>query len=206
MDRKALFDAVRPHAPGGKLKPDWVPMIDALADAMGLPRATDAPGDPDPELIAALKKDEGLRLKAYPDPLSPRAKTGKGSGAPWTIGYGRARGIQEGQVITEATAEAWLIEDAREHNRVIHAALPWLRRIDPVRRRVIENMHFNMGWDDPKTPQREGLSGFVNTLAHVEAGRYAQAAAGMRASLWAKQVKGRAERLAREMETGRAAQ
>ncbi len=206
MDRKALFDAVRPHAPGGKLKPDWVPMIDALADAMGLPRADDAPGDPDPELIAALKKDEGLRLKAYPDPLSPRAKTGKGSGGPWTIGYGRARGIQEGQVITEATAEAWLIEDAREHNRVIHAALPWLRHLDPVRRRVIENMHFNMGWDDPKTPQREGLSGFVNTLAHVEAGRYAQAAAGMRASLWAKQVKGRAERLAREMETGRAAQ
>jgi len=206
MDRKALFDAVRPHAPGGKLKPDWVPMIDALADAMGLPRAADAPGDPDPELIAALKNDEGLRLKAYPDPLSPRAKTGKGSGAPWTIGYGRARGIQEGQVITEATAEAWLIEDAREHNRVIHAALPWLKRLDPVRRRVIENMHFNMGWDNPKTPQREGLSGFVNTLAHVEAGRYAQAAAGMRASLWAKQVKGRAERLAREMETGRAAQ
>ena len=206
MDRKALFDAVRPHAPGGKLKPDWVPMIDALADAMGLPRAADAPGDPDPELIAALKKDEGLRLKAYPDPLSPRAKTGKGSGAPWTIGYGRARGIQEGQVITEATAEAWLIEDAREHNRVIHAALPWLKRLDPVRRRVIENMHFNMGWDNPKTPQREGLSGFVNTLAHVEAGRYAQAAAGMRASLWARQVKGRAVRLAREMETGRVAQ
>lgn len=206
MDRKALFDAVRPHAPGGKLKPDWVPMIDALADAMGLSRAADAPGDPDPELIAALKKDEGLRLKAYPDPLSPRAKTGKGSGAPWTIGYGRARGIQEGQVITEATAEAWLIEDAREHNRVIHAALPWLRSLDPVRRRVIENMHFNMGWDDPKTPQREGLSSFVNTLAHVEAGRFAQAAAGMRASLWAKQVKVRAERLAREMETGRAAQ
>ncbi|MGE7199686.1 hypothetical protein [Brevundimonas naejangsanensis] len=29
MDRKALFDAVRLHAPGGKLKPDWVPMIDA---------------------------------------------------------------------------------------------------------------------------------------------------------------------------------
>ena len=157
MDRKALFDAVRPYAPGGKLKPEWVPMIDALADAMGLPRAAGGPGDPDPELIAALKKDEGLRLTAYPDPLSPRAKTGMGSGAPWTIGYGRARGIQEGQRITAATAEAWLIEDAREHNAVIHAALPWLKRLDPVRRRVVENMHFNMGWDDPKTPQREAM-------------------------------------------------
>src|SRR5690606_7039240 len=37
MDRKALFDAVRPFAPGGRLKADWVPMIDALADAFGLP-------------------------------------------------------------------------------------------------------------------------------------------------------------------------
>lgn len=206
MDRKALFDAVRPYAPGAKLKPEWVPMIDALADAMGMPRAAGGPGAPDLDLIAALKTDEGLRLTAYPDPLSPRAKTGKGSGAPWTIGYGRARGIQEGLRITAATAEAWLIEDAREHNLVIHAALPWLKRLDPVRRRVVENMHFNMGWDDPKTLAFEGLSGFKSTLGHIEAGRYAQAAAGMRGSLWAKQVKGRSVRLAREMETGRIAQ
>lgn len=217
MDRKALFEAVRPHAPGGKIKPEWVPMIDALADAMGLDQEPGAPGDPDPELIAALKVDEGLRLQAYPDPLSPRAKAlalplarrpanwKSLSGAPWTIGYGRARGISEGQIITAATAEAWLIEDARDHNRVIHAALPWLRALDPVRRRVIENMHFNMGWDNPKTPEKEGLSGFVNTLAHVQGGRYAQAAAGMRASLWARQVKGRATRLALEMELGRVA-
>lgn len=205
MDRTAMFDALRPFAPGGKLKPEWVPQIDALADLFGLPRSAGAPGDPDPELIEALKLDEGLRLKAYPDPLSPRAKTGRGSGAPWTIGYGRAHGISEGQTITAATAEAWLIEDVRDHNAVIHAALPWLRQLDPVRRRVVENMHFNMGWDNPKTPAREGLSGFVNTLAHIQAGRYAQAAAGMRASLWAKQVKGRAVRLALEMETGRVA-
>lgn len=203
MDRTAMFDALRPFAPGGKLKPEWVPDINALADKFGLPRSEGSPGDPDPELIVALKTDEGLRLKAYPDPLSPRARTGKGSGAPWTIGYGRAHGISEGQIITPATAEAWLVEDARDHNAVIHTALPWLRNLDPVRRRVVENMHFNMGWDNPKTPEREGLSGFVNTLAHIQAGRYAQAAAGMRASLWAKQVKGRAVRLALEMETGR---
>jgi len=204
MDRSALFDALRPFAPNGKLKPEWVPLIDQVADAMGLAAAAGSVGDPDPELIAALKADEGLRLMAYPDPLSPRAKTGKGSGSPWTIGYGRARGIQEGQTITSATAEAWLVEDARAHNAVVHAALPWLRQLDPVRRRVIENMHFNMGWDDPKTRGLEGLSQFVNTLAHVKAGRYAEAAAGMRASLWAKQVKGRAVRLARELELGRA--
>lgn len=205
MSRTALFDAVRPFAPGRKLTPEMVPLIDAVADAFGLASATASNlGRPDPELIAALKKDEGLRLKAYPDPLSPRAKTGRGSGAPWTIGYGRARGIVEGQTITAATAEAWLIEDAAAHNAIIHAALPWLRSLDPVRRRVVENMHFNMGWDNPKTPGLEGLAQFRNTLAAIQAGRWADAAAGMRASLWAKQVKGRAVRLAREMETGRA--
>lgn len=64
--------------------------------------------------------------------------------------------------------EAWLIEGVRSHNAVVHAALPWLRQLDPLRRRVIENTHFNMGWDNPKTPEKEGLSGFMNTLAHVQ--------------------------------------
>lgn len=164
MDRKTLFDAVRPYTPGAKLHPEWVPMIDAQADAMGLLRAAGGPGEPDPEPIAALKKDEGLRLAAYPDPLSPRARSGMGSGAPWTIGYGRARGIQEGQRITAATAEAWLMEDAHERKVVIHAALPWLKRLDPIRCRVVENMHFNMGWDNPTTPAVEGLAQFKNTI------------------------------------------
>lgn len=59
MDRKALFDAVRPFAPGAKLRPELVAMIDALAAAMGLPCAAGAQGDPDPERIAALQADEG---------------------------------------------------------------------------------------------------------------------------------------------------
>lgn len=198
-DNARLFDAIRTIKGAPLTQGD----VDLVNGALGV-GVNIVVGEPDRELIAALKKDEGLRLRAYPDPLSPRAKTGKGSGAPWTAGYGRAHGIVEGQVIDEATAERWLIEDAREHNMTIHDALPWLRGIDPVRRRVIENMHFNMGWDNPKTPQFEGLSGFKNTLEAVRTGRYQQASAGMLASLWAKQVKGRAVRLAQEMATGRA--
>lgn len=91
MDRTAMFDALRPFAPGGKLKPEWVPHIDAVADLFGLPRSG-SPTDPDPKLIAALKLDEGLRLKAYPDPLSPRAKTGKGSGP-------RGRSVMDGRAV-----------------------------------------------------------------------------------------------------------
>lgn len=180
---KALFDAIR-EIKGAPLTQAEVDRINRLLQ----PQTT----GPDPELIEALKVDEGLRLKAYKDTVGV-----------WTVGYGRAH-VPAGTVITREQAEAWLIEDIISHNRTIHAALPWLKNLDPVRRRVVENMHFNMGWDNPKTPELEGLSSFKNTLAHIQAGQWEKAAAGMRGSLWAKQVKGRAQRLAREMETGKA--
>lgn len=53
--------------------------------------------------LDALKRHEGLRLHAYPDPAT--------GGEPWTIGYGRAHGITQGQQITADTAEQFLRED-----------------------------------------------------------------------------------------------
>lgn len=53
--------------------------------------------------LEALKRHEGLRLHAYPDPAS--------GGEPWTIGYGRAHGVSKGQQITEQQAEQFLRED-----------------------------------------------------------------------------------------------
>lgn len=46
---------------------------------------------------------EGLSLIAYADP-------GTG-GAPYTLGYGRAHGINPGDVCTQTQAEQWLMED-----------------------------------------------------------------------------------------------
>ncbi|WP_436356932.1 glycoside hydrolase family protein [Brevundimonas sp. CEF1] len=179
MDRKALFDAVRPFAPGGKLLPAHVPLIDAVADAFGLGGQIEV----DSQLIADLKRDEGLRLKAYKDTVGV-----------WTIGYGHAH-VQPGTVWTEAQADTALRQDVLEHNAELAAALPWIAGLDPVRRRVLQNMAFNLGV--------KGLLGFKNTLAMVQAGDYAGASRGMLASLWAKQVKGRAVRLAEQMRTGR---
>lgn len=179
MDRKALFDAVRPFAPGGNLLPAHVPLIDAVADAFGLSDLDTI----DPTLIADLKRDEGLRLKAYKDTVGV-----------WTIGYGRAH-VAPGTVWTQAQAEAALIEDVRKHNAELAAALPWIGNLDLVRRRVLQNMAFNLGL--------KGLLGFKNTLGMVKDGDYEGAARGMMNSLWAKQVKGRAVRLAEQMRTGR---
>lgn len=142
----------------------------------------DNPGTVDPILIADLKRDEGLRLKAYKDTVGV-----------WTVGYGHAH-VAPGTVWTQERAEAALIEDVKKHNAELAKALPWVSGLDPVRRRVLQNMAFNLGV--------KGLLGFKNTLAMVQSGDYAGAARGMLNSLWAKQVKGRAVRLAEQMRTG----
>lgn len=53
--------------------------------------------------LSLIRKFEGLRLKAYRDPVGI-----------WTIGYGTTAGVVGGMVITEAQAEALLLEEA-EH-------------------------------------------------------------------------------------------
>lgn len=53
-----------------------------------------------------IKRHEGLRLKAYPDPAS--------GGDPWTIGYGSTRNVHKGMVITLEEAEHRLDDDMAE--------------------------------------------------------------------------------------------
>lgn len=186
MTRTDLFAAIRPFAPGQKFSQEQVAMIDALADGFGLKAdaistATTGNG-PDAELIAQLKIDEGCRLTAYKDTVGV-----------WTVGYGHAH-VQPGTVWTQAQAEAQLIADVAEHNDKLADALPWVAKLDPVRRRVLQNMAFNLGI--------AGLLGFKNTLEYVRTGQYDLAAQNMLASKWAKQVGQRAVRLAKQMRTG----
>ena len=60
-------------------------------------------------------------------------------------------------------------------------------------------MVFNMGLGRPGV---SGLLSFRNTLELIKNGDYAAASKGMLASKWAKQVKNRALRLARQMDAG----
>lgn len=75
------------------------------------------------------------------------------------------------------------------------AALPWFGTLDEVRQAVLIDMGFNLGVD--------GLLKFRNTLKFVQNGDYAQAARNMEQSLWYKQVKSRAVRLVKMMESGK---
>ena len=136
----------------------------------------------EPELIYQIKQDEGLRLTAYQDTLGN-----------WTIGYGHTPAT-EGEVWTLAQAEEALALDLDEAADELDKALPWAESMGVVRWSVFVNMAYNMGI--------EHLLGFHDTLAAAQRGDWDATAAGMLDSLWAKQVGGRAVRLAQQMRTG----
>ena len=108
-----------------------------------------------------------------------------------TIGYGRNL---DDCGITQRDAEQMLREDVEDARTALLTALPWFRRLDPVRRAVLVDMAFNLG--------PAGLLKFGRTLSAVEQGDYETAAVEMLDSKWAGQVGQRATRLAEMMRTG----
>lgn len=130
-------------------------------------------------LVDELIRDEGFRTKPYQD-----------TGGVWTVGVGRnltGKGLSSEEVLL------LLGHDIDEAIRDL-ATFPWFAELDPVRQRVVTNMRFNLG------PTR--FRSFKRMLAALAAGDYAAAANSMRQSLWAAQVKTRATRLIRMMQTG----
>jgi lysozyme len=138
-------------------------------------------------LISDLKRDEGLRSEAYPDPLS--------GGDPWTIGYGHTGPeVHAGLIWNEEQCESALLEDIVEHEEGLDTEIPWWRGLDDLRQDVLSNMAFNLGVG--------GRLGFPAMLAATQAGDYATAADEMLDSQWADQVGQRAIRLSDQMRTG----
>lgn len=88
-----------------------------------------------------------------------------------------------------------LVNDIKKVEDGLDKLIPWWRNLDVIRQRVLIDMAFNMGI--------QGLMQFKNTLNFIKTGQYAKAADNMLLSLWAKQVKGRADRLANMMRTGK---
>ena len=134
------------------------------------------------ELVDQIKRQEGLRLTAYVDTLGNRS-----------IGYGHTPAFP-GQMITEAEAEALLMQDLNAAQTDLLTALPWCFSLSVPRYCVLWNMTFNMGIGH--------LLEFRLMLAAVREANYPEAAKQMMNSLWASQVKERAVELAEQMETG----
>ena len=76
-----------------------------------------------PDGIEICHYFESCKLKAYPDPASPRARFGSGSGSPWTIGWGdTGPDVVEGLEITQSDA------DERFARRMAHEFEPAVQR------------------------------------------------------------------------------
>jgi lysozyme len=139
-------------------------------------------------LEAELRRDEGVRYWPYKDTAGIQT-TGVGhnlqaSPLPTSWTY----------PLTPAQVTQLLEQDIEDTFANLDRNLPWWRQLDEVRQRVVANMCFNLGIGK--------LLGFKNTLAAMQRGSYAVAAAGMKASAWYGQVGARAVRLCAAMETG----
>ena len=148
-----------------------------------------------PFLTADLKVCEGFRARAYPDPDSELAKTGQGSGAPWTIGYGHCGlDVHPGLEWTEDQACEALRQDIATAVAGLDKALPWWRSLNDPRQDVFVQLAFNMGI--------HGLLEFKRMLGFAKSGAFDKASVELLNSTWASQVKTRAWRLASQLRTG----
>jgi lysozyme len=135
-------------------------------------------------LLTQLVVDEGVVLHAYQDHLGY-----------WTIGCGRLIDKRRGGGITRAEAFYLLGNDVDRFEQAVLARFPWVQMLDDARQVALFNLAFNLGID--------GLSKFVNTLRAIQDGDWGVAAAGLRRSLWFKQVqRARSERIINMILTG----
>lgn len=128
-----------------------------------------------------LIRHEDLRLKPY------RCTAGK-----LTIGVGRnleSRGISKEEAL-------FMLENDISQTLSECRTFPWFDQLDNVRQAVIASMVFNLGLSK--------FGQFKRTIAALEAGDHAKAAAEMVLSDWFTQVGNRGPELVEMMRTGRA--
>lgn len=132
------------------------------------------------DIISQLTRDEGIRLYPYLDTVGRT-----------TIGIGR--NLTDVGISTDE-ADYLLANDIARAKANLEEALPWTSGLDSARQGALINMAFNLGIG--------GLMGFRNFLSAMQVGDWATAATEMLQSKWATQVRARAQRLSKQVETG----
>ncbi len=136
--------------------------------------------------VEELKRSEGWRSKPYLCSL----------GYP-TVGWGFRIGPQGADVkqyqfvLPQSVGDLWLTELAQQ---CAEAIKPHLAGLSEPRQVVLVCMAYQLGV--------AGLLGFKNMLAATASGDYKKAAAEMLNSRWARQTPNRAQRMAKQMESG----
>lgn len=174
-----------PLAVDGLIGPATLAALDRALAAGPVESAGPAIDPNDALLIKELERDEGRVLHAYQDSLGF-----------WTIGIGRLIDKRKGGGISNAEADYLKRNDIARFKADLDRLAPWWRSASPVRQRAIQNLAFNLG--------AGGLvQKWPNTVALMKAGKWAEAAAAIRANkVWSNQVGARAERIAKQIEEG----
>jgi lysozyme len=134
----------------------------------------------DDALTTRLIRHEGLRLKPYRD-----------TAGDLTIGVGRNL---DGAGIDRAEAMMLLKNDIAEARAAMDQRWPWWRKLDSVRGDVMTELTFNLGAD--------GFAAFKTVLSLLQTAAFGAAADDLLATKWASQVGGRAQDLAKMIQTG----
>jgi len=132
------------------------------------------------KLAAELTRDEKRANRMYPD----------SRGIP-TIGIGH--NLRD-KAIRDDVIDLIFQHDTEDVMADLDRALPWWRRLDEVRQRVVANMVFNLGLTTFLT--------FHNLISALDKSDWTRAEAEMRSSTWHGQVGIRAIRLENAMLTG----
>jgi lysozyme len=147
------------------------------------------------KLLEQLKRHEGFRQHVYKDTMGFD-----------TIGYGYCLpknplkltdneiNIYRREGIKESVASYILQRCIDELRKTLLVKIEGFADLDDVRQDVLINMALNLGVS--------GLMKFRNTLTAIKHGEYKMASLEMLDSVWAKQVKGRANELALQMRNG----
>lgn len=138
-------------------------------------------------LIERLKVNEGtVKAKGLHVPY-------KDSEGYLTIGYGILIDPAKGGGLYEDEAE-YLLRNRANKALTAAANYPYFSNLNENRQSVLVEMIYNMG--------KSRVDGFKKMHAALFVGDYEDAAKEMLGSRWARQVKGRADRLAEIMRTG----
>jgi lysozyme len=140
-----------------------------------------------------LKFHEGERLTAYQDTRGF-----------WTIGVGHLLDEPRnpkwrGYTISKEASDQLFNLDLAKHYGLVVKYAPWALEFDEVRFYVIVDMTFNLGIEPF---DGDGFKDWPIFVRQLRTHDWSAAAANMRSTLWAQQVKGRARRLAQMIETG----
>ena len=94
------------------------------------------------EALEMIKQFEGCRLTAYKCPAGG-----------WTIGYGHTAGVKEGQTITQAQADAFLISDCQKFADYVDnpAYVPITAGLNDNQRDALISFAYNCGAGNLKT-------------------------------------------------------